>query len=72
MKIARSLLILIVGVCVAGPKGPVLHAESPLGPALHAQHETAADLLDGERAYGSTCATPAPASISDAGSSAGR
>jgi cytochrome c oxidase cbb3-type subunit III len=56
MKIARSLLILIVGVCMAGPKGPALHAESPLGPALDAQHDTAADLLDGERAYGSTCA----------------
>jgi cytochrome c oxidase cbb3-type subunit 3 len=55
MKIARSLLILIVGVCVAGPKGPALRAESPLGPALYAQHETAADLLDGERAYGSNC-----------------
>ncbi len=47
---------------MAGPKGPALRAESPLGPpnagpsTRHAQHETAADLLDGERAYGSTCA----------------
>jgi putative heme-binding domain-containing protein len=29
----------------------------PSGPALHAQHETAADLLDGERAYGASCVT---------------
>jgi cytochrome c oxidase cbb3-type subunit 3 len=48
MRTTNSLPSLLV-VCVAVMAGPG-------GPALHAQHETAADLLDGERAYGSTCA----------------
>ena len=53
MRILRSprtfplIVLVLAGAVMAGPKGP----------ALHAQHETAADLLDGERAYGASCVT---------------
>jgi len=47
MRTASVLFVLTVGVALAVGSRPVVFA----------QHETAADLLDGERAYGASCVT---------------
>jgi putative heme-binding domain-containing protein len=50
MRLSSLILgVVVATAALAGPEGPAVDAAAP-------QHETAADLLDGERAYASNCA----------------
>jgi putative heme-binding domain-containing protein len=55
--LSTLLCLLFAAAALAGPEGPALRAAPRAPAALPAQHETAADLLDGERAYGASCLT---------------